>query len=123
MNGQAKIDFEKWLCENYNDLLYSMCGSKTLLKDLLLADHIKNTDKLLNNVKIEWFDTIGIYIGIEVYRSPEFQIKYEGIVSTKSDDWYLEGQFSEIYSTRQQATEKALEKAIILYNEKFKENE
>ena len=72
---------------------------------------------------IYFFDIVGIYIGIEVYGSPEFQIKYEGIVSTKSDDWYLQGQFSEIYSSRQQATEKAIEQAIILYNEKFKENE
>jgi len=63
LTDKAKIDFEIYLKSNYNYLLYRFENSKTYLYDLLLADHIKKTDVLLNSVIIEWFESIGFHIG------------------------------------------------------------
>jgi len=77
---------------------------------------IEIEESVLNALIIEFFDSFGIYISVEVYGSPEFKIKYESIVSIKSEDWYLQGQFSEIYLTRSEATQSAILKANEIFN-------
>lgn len=100
LTDKAKIEFEKWLFKEY-DLYYYNIISEIIW---------------LNALIIEWFDSVGIYISIEVYGTPDFKIQYESNVSTKTDDWYLQGMLSEIYSTRQEATIKAIEKANEIFN-------
>ena len=77
--------------------------------------------KCQNALIIEWFDSVGIYISIN-YLSIHSDLRkakgFESLVCYKN----LSTMFREV-KTRQQATEKAIEKAIILYNEKFKEND
>ena len=101
LNGKARIEFKKWLENRYNLHFTEWSDFNTTCRNALI---------------IEWFDSVGIYIGIEFYGSPEVEIKYESIVLTKGYDWYLQNQFSKIYLTRQEATEKAIIKANKLYN-------
>lgn len=101
MNGQAKTDFEKWFIE-FEDIL----------------SNNKELNIIGNALIIEWFDSVGIYIetGGADYRGVEFWYN----IQEKNT---INGHNGEYFNSRQQAAEKALEKAIILYNEKFKENE
>lgn len=105
MNGQAKIDFVEWVKKEY---------------PLLGIDDIM-PKTCINALKIEWFDTIGIYIQI----TSEYDLENLDIINF----WYKIINIDRYihvgvdFNTRQQATEKAIEKAIILYNEKFKEND
>ena len=102
MNGQAKIDFlkqSKYIESIFNEL-----------------------PKIYQNALIiEWFDSVGIYISIN-YVSVHTDLRsgkgFQSLVCYGNLSTMFRG-----VDTRQQATEKALEKAIILYNEKFKENE
>lgn len=97
MNGQAKIDFlkqSKYIESIFNEL-----------------------PKIYQNALIiEFFDSVGIYINISTstFKISQREFNFE----IKDNDCKGYG-----YLKRQQATEKALEKAITLYNEKFKENE
>ena len=107
LNGKALESFLDYLRNN----------KKASIEIGVLRLHWQEYPKeYLNALIINWFDSIGIYIGIEVYGSPELKIKYESIISNKSIDWYLQGQFSEIYLTRQEATTKAIDKANLIFN-------
>ena len=98
MNGQAKIDFEK-----------QCCGIIPANQTELYAYYI------------EWFESVEIIPDVmPILDNPlkwmpnTFSLKYD--YSMNENDF-------EYYEIKSQATEKALEKAIILYNEKFKEND
>lgn len=104
MNGQAKIDFEKWLKLNHG-------------YDFTMTTYLKEV--MLNALIIEWFDTIGTWILINPVDNKDdwfFQILEEDLMSPFFEVFISDADFR----NRQQATEKAIEKAIILYNEKFK---
>lgn len=99
MNGQAKIDFfKKYMFDDESFNYFPPIYQHALI--------------------IEWFDSVGIYIetGGADYRGVEFWYN----IQEKNT---INGHNGEYFNSRQQATEKAIEKAIILYNEKFKENE
>lgn len=106
MNGQAKIDFL-----NY----YDSSVIKLLLNDV-------DFDDLPLIVKhaliIEWFDSVEIYIevGGADYRGVEFWYN----IQKKNT---INGHNGEYFTTRQQATEKAIEKAQDYYRNKFKNDQ
>ena len=111
MNGQAKIDFEKWIWIYVNQKEKQNISIETFL------EWFYNTDEIIRNAYyILWFDSVGIYINTSgLTLSKTFIVD----VSVNSNcEFNYDG-----FNTRQQAAEKAIEQAIILYNEKFKENE
>ena len=75
---------------------------------------------------IEWLDSVGYHIGIEphigggadvyyakvIYRMPNFIDTWEDVKNTHYSPEEL------YFSTRQQATEKAIERAVELFNER-----
>jgi len=98
MNGKAKIDFEYWVKENYG------------FDDIMTWNYIQKT--VLNALIIEWLDTVRIYI-ISCIIPNEFRF----YCNITHGDFYLIDQ-TDIYSTRQEATEKAIETAVNTYNNK-----
>lgn len=101
MNGQAKIDFEKWVFKNYKQYSGNYHNRKlSIFTDL--------TPQMTNALIIEWFDSIGIIITINYWTEASYTI------SNKNGG-------KDLYSglcgkTRQEATEKAIEKAVEIYN-------
>jgi len=97
MNGKAKIDFTEWLEEDLNLKLYNVDSDPIYLNALI----------------IEWLDSVGIYIEIggADYRGIEF---WYNIQERKT----INGNNGEYFSTRQEATEKAIETAVNTYNNK-----
>lgn len=98
MNGQAKIDFEKWLMDG-NDGVSNFCRTIELTRFHFLA--LKETCQLA--LIIEWFDTLDT-------------INFQEILLEEFKNNYLMYPLNSIFK-------ESLEKAIILYNEKFKEND
>ncbi len=110
MNGQAKIDFEKWFFEYYNK-------DKTSVAMFNHEAMFNNFQEIVKQAYIiSWFDSVGIYINTSgLTLSKTFIVD----ISVNSNcEFNFDG-----FTSRQQATEKALEKAVELYNLKFKENE
>ena len=90
MNGQAKIDFfSKY---NYNDFSFNIL--LPIFKHALI---------------IEFFDNVGIYINISTstFKISQREFNFE----IKDNDCKGYG-----YLTRHEATEKAIEKAVEIYN-------
>jgi len=117
LTDRARIDFEVFLKANYDHMLYRFENNKTHLYDLLLADHIKKTDILLNAVIVEWFDSVGIYIDTKFI---DFE---EGWFCVTVNGKYVDsenGMPINHFSTRQEAIKSAIEKANNLYNENKK---
>ena len=101
LTGKAKKDFNKWLNSD-EDILQGL--------DLF---QLNNT--CIYALIIEWFDSVGIYINPRYNEvSEEFmpQIRFKPI--RNNDDP------KPFYKTRQEATEKAIEKANEIYNNQNK---
>lgn len=102
MNGQAKIDFEKWLFFNH--------------RIQLLDGFTHLTKSCQNALIIEFFDSVGIYIdSLHSYafdNTLEYCVKVNDVfVSHNEKDKPINR-----FKTRQEATEKAIEKAVEIYN-------
>lgn len=93
MNGQAKLDFEKWLEDKYN-------------LDSIEWNDFNTTCR--NALKIEWFDSVNIIVYNYCIKD-NFQTIWSYSIKGK-----YESQFK--FKTRQEATEKAIEKAVEIYN-------
>jgi hypothetical protein len=98
MNGQAKIDFVEWVKKEYpllgiDDILPQIC---------------------INALKIDFFDSVGIYISINYVNFVNELTSAKGFESMITDK-NLTTRFREV-KTRQQATEQAIEKAVEIYN-------
>lgn len=120
LTGNAKEAFEKW-----SENIYDDCGNGQVGKRLFYIKSIDdykfiNTEHYIHNVGnsmlhaliIEWLDSVGIYVSIgRSYISEKFFFEILHARFTYEGKWY---------KSRQQATEKAIEKAIEIYNEKHK---
>jgi len=88
LTGKAKEDFGMWHFENCNPFEY--------INWHLLSDNLKN------QIIIEWFDSVDIYI--ELFKLNKFI-------------WSINNLYEESgFETRQQATEQAIIKANEIYN-------
>lgn len=102
MKGQAKIDFYTWLIINYYK------GSKAVYstKADLINDFNSMPLSMQYGVIVDWFDSAGIEIcnitnGLDVY--------------------YLNNKGNlHKFKTRPQARQKAIDKAVEIYNNRFK---
>lgn len=95
LNGKAKEDFKEWTFENNN------------FQDLNVLYPLYLVDTLI----IEWFDSVGIYIGVYPNNNMSSYLSFEMSIN---DDWIGEE------LTRQEATIQAITKANDIYNEIFK---
>lgn len=91
LTNKAKEDFKEWVFENY------------YFQDLNVLYPLHLVDTLI----IEWFDSIGIYIG--VYPSTNWS-QYLMFEISINDDWIGEEE------NRQEATIQAIKKANDIYN-------
>ena len=95
LNGKAKEDFKEWIFENY------------YFQDLNVLYPLYLVDTLI----IEWFDSVGIYIGVYPNNNMSSYLSFEMSIN---DDWIGEEE------NRQEATIQAIIKANDIYNERFK---
>ena len=101
LTGKTKQDFEKWLSNNYPELFNSFTTGYILFDTL--------SDSCINALIIEWFDSVEIYVQINVEN-------IDGIFSSyvfNKNDLFSSKENS---NSRQEATEKAIEKANQIYN-------
>lgn len=105
LTGKAKESFERWF-DDYSQKHHQ----KEWLDNDLYLDEVYLPDEVLNALIIEWLDSVGIYV--EVGYLVDYKEWYRK-VSTTTGSCYIRGWY-----TRKQATEKAIEKAIEIYNEK-----
>lgn len=110
LTGKAKEDFIKWY--------YSKCDKQPYFQDYSLdLSHV-----ILNALIIEWFDSIGININIIVEhdRKAGYVRGFESEVCFIMNSEFMivnsDCLKSDIYETRQQATEEAIKKACDIYN-------
>ena len=92
LNGKSEVDFIKWASYNYGE----DSGDLTMLREVYR-----------NALIIEFFDSVGIYIGIQ----------YTEIDSIGMYDWRIH--YSNFYGTnnsRKEATIQAIKKANDIYN-------
>ena len=107
LNGKAKEEFEKWLIEYY---LTNRKDYNQFTNDSILKKHYRKTQIEQNALIIEWFDSVGIYINIEnLYYQSWWSFKVKNCPKT----------FNEVVtvSTRHEATTKAIEKAVEIFNQ------
>lgn len=122
LTGKAKEDFLKYAKEVHDDcglgnngkrLFYIQCIDS--YKFIETEHYIENCGKtMLNALIIEWFDSVGICIEIDVSR---FNDKYGfdcGFYYDNFNDYIAVDGF---FNSRQEATEKAIGKANDIYNE------
>jgi len=100
LTDKAKEDFLKWYLEKGNKKINTKQFSLDIAKSIIYA------------IAIEWFDSVGIFIetGGADYRGIEFWYN----IQEKNT---INGHNGEYFKSRQEATEKALEKANEIYNE------
>jgi len=96
LHRKAKIDFKKWVNENY------------FQRAVFNQFQIEKVNIVRNALIIEWLDSVRIRISI-IARIDDFG----WIVFDRGEEFY---QYK--ISSRQEATEKAIEKAIEIYNDK-----
>jgi len=122
MNGKAKIDFEKWLKENYGK--FEVCSFQDSASAPIYEVFLNEIDlpkTIENALIIEWLDSVGI--GVDAYTSLfDGKLIYGADIIAEFD---IQRDSATINlnlncKTRQEATEKAIETAVNIYNEKQK---
>ena len=127
LTGKALEAFEKWAENIYDD-----CGNGQFGKRLFYIQSIDdykfiNTEHYIHNVGnsmlhaliIEWLDSVGIYV--ELNRATQgLQFMWWYYTLSDSRGIHLNNHVHNIVKvdTRQQATEKAIERAVTIFNEK-----
>jgi len=96
LTSKTKEAFEKWLEQQ------DIAPYKTMFWDI--------PEIIQSSYIIEFFDSVGIYICIEPFKEIARKVYFD-----VSLDFELYG----VWSTRQEATDKAIEKANEIYNNKF----
>lgn len=116
LKGKCKEDFEKWLKENYNQILHGSNIDTTYFYDMILLGNIKNIESIKNALIIEFFDSVGIYI------EPLKENSFGFILHTgnyKKPILSITG-----FNSRPKAQTEAIKKANEIYNKKIlKHNE
>lgn len=100
LNGKCKEDFEKWYNGNFLD--YHFYDSLDWEELIVTLQHA---------LIIDFFDSVGI----NIYAKPRFHfggLSFDGII----DGMEISKIETEYFKSRQQATEKAIEKANEIYN-------
>lgn len=110
LNGKAKEDFLKYYWETQiKPLKFTVCQQKDL------GDFFESiVPQLQQALIIEWLDSVKIYISINYvnFVNELTSVKgFEAMITNK----HLTTRFREV-KTRQEATEKAIEKANEIYN-------
>lgn len=103
MKGQAKKDFEKWYTDNYPTDNY---GAD--IYSILSEQEYEFSDypfSMQFGVIVEWFDSVGIVIEIELDKDFGF---FACVNQSSRDLSYTD--------TRHQARQKAIDKAVEIYN-------
>jgi len=115
MNGKAKEDFESWLRKQPN-FIYNKYTRKIVFMGKILFEDLPSNIK--NAFIIEWIDSVGVTVDVIPRLSEKNGIAFE------PNTFCVETEFTtedfEQFSTRQEATEKAIEVAVNIYNEKQK---
>jgi len=111
LTGKTREDFENWIlneCQfTFGKSLIKIHKQKYFFISYLGIDNIQ-----LNALIIEFFDSVGIYIQISIYTKR----------IDSSLDWcysFNEEIFERFFKSRKEATDKAIEKANEIYNNKL----
>lgn len=91
--GKAKKDFYKWYKENIHISKLDTFFNQEKAKDLFQIHFISQSETCKNAIVIDWLDSVGIYVEVTRLKIDETPLK-----------------------TRNQATIKAIEEAIKIYN-------
>lgn len=105
LKGKAREAFEKWF-DDYSQKHHQ----KEWLDNDSYLDEVYLPDEIMYALIIEWLDSVGIYVETYV-------ISDDGIINFSfniSGIEIIDHEFA--YHTRQQATEKAIEMAIKIFN-------
>lgn len=103
LTDKAKEDFEKWFEKEYRTFATS---------------YGENVDKINNYIAIEWFDTVGIDIDINLFREKN-EIGSKVYFKAFVEDEIVEYDFGfRYFFSRQEATIEAIKKANEIYNQK-----
>ncbi|MGJ1205680.1 hypothetical protein [Sphingobacterium lactis] len=107
LTGKAKEAFEQWVLYMHHEIRFRSLIKIHNQRDLFVSyDDIPGD--FLNTLIIEWLDSVGIYVSIEYIYGEHFSCCVEALEQTE----FTNG------DTRQQATEKAIEMAVEIYNSK-----
>ena len=103
LTGQCESDFKKWYNENYHEVHHSTHDSGFEI-------WLSKNEIMLNQLKILFFDSVGIFIDCGYYAKRKMCAGVEGenfgFISTGTK-----------YTTRTEAIDSALEKANEIYNQ------
>lgn len=119
MNGQAKIDFEEYVLSKSFEIRFRQIVKFKSYDQTPFVDYEDICGLLLNALIIEWFDSVGIYISTPSFNDTGlgYQRGFEcEIYDEKNNITYDIYNDNDVFETRQEATEKAIEKAIEIYN-------
>jgi len=114
LTGKAKQAFEQWVLYLHYEIRFRSLIKIHNQRDLFISyDDIPGD--FLNTLIIEWLDSVGIFIEISgvqyQFDTPEFTYNIQEVGT-------LNGVTAHVFDNRQQATEKAIERAVELFNEK-----
>lgn len=102
LTSKAKIEFEKWFNNEYPELACDYNGNFNM------------PDTLYNALIIEWFDSIGITVDVmPILNNP---LKFMPNTFWLEKEYSMSEEEPEYFDNRQEATQKAIEKACEIYN-------
>ena len=103
LNGKAKEDFINWICKKYPEIRWH---------------EFKSMPKIFVNVLIiEWFDSVGIFVNIDVIsenNSLELSDWFYVIKINNEDVDFITNDY--YYNSRQKATTEGIKKANEIFN-------
>jgi hypothetical protein len=107
LTGKCREGFEKWLIQNYKNLAFYHSKDLAMFNDL--------PPQMCNALIIDYFDSIGVYIEIQVLKVETYP-KYSFNMRNISFNMLSQGDY---FKSRQEATEKAIEKANDILNKEL----
>ena len=115
MKGQAKKDFEKWYSENRLSKQASSTSVSVGESFISLSQFKRINPSLQYGVIVDWFDSVGIVVDI-------LKTDYDKMFNFEVYNEQNSGltQWSGKEKTRPQARQKAIDKAVEIYNIKNK---
>ena len=107
LTGKCREGFEKWLIQNYKNLAFYHSKDLAMFNDL--------PPQMCNALIIDYFDSIGVYIEIQVLKVETYP-KYSFNMRNINFNMLSQGDY---FKSRQEATEKAIEKANDILNKEL----